>query len=198
LRPPDLHAQATGLTVEDLRNTTYPSDFTARKSAPLTDGRYEEPPNVSVAFQEGAVGPDFAVAILASSGGASGVFYTAHVVTATAGAPYAGPQEVLGDRIQLQSLAIEGDRVFIGMVAHAPTDPQCCPTRAVTRQYRRTGDLLTLIEERPGFQPPSTGSAGLLPRHDRSLDWAWLAAGSLLAIGVRLVTRRHPQAASNA
>jgi hypothetical protein len=42
---------------------------------------------------------------------------------------------LLGDRVKLNSVAIEGDEIVVSITTHAPRDPQCCPTQDVQQRY---------------------------------------------------------------
>jgi hypothetical protein len=52
---------------------------------------------------------------------------------------------MLGDRVKVEHVWIEGDRILVEMITHAASDPLCCPTEAVTQTYALEGDQLQLI-----------------------------------------------------
>ena len=49
---------------------------------------------------------------------------------------------LLGDRVKVDAVAIQNDQIVVDMVAHAPTDPLCCPTQRVLVTYELRGDQL--------------------------------------------------------
>jgi hypothetical protein len=53
----------------------------------------------------------------------------------------------LGDRVQINSLAVEGDEIVVEMVTHGPEDPMCCPTQQVVQTYALQGEELTRTSE---------------------------------------------------
>jgi hypothetical protein len=36
---------------------------------------------------------------------------------------------LLGDRIQINALSIENNKIVVDMITHGPEDPMCCPTQ---------------------------------------------------------------------
>jgi hypothetical protein len=175
LAPHDARAQTTVPTLDALRNASYPSEFTADGTAPLADGTYSEPAAsgsaslVSVTLVDAAIGDDYAAVVLATSGGGSGTFYTLHLASIDAGGLSTGAGLLLGDRIELASIAVEGDGVRIALTTQGPTDPFCCPTQEETRVYGFTATGFQLLSTTPGPgtiapAPGDTGTAGFVTR----------------------------------
>jgi hypothetical protein len=202
--PGSAHAQAAPLTLDQLKNATYPSTFTASKSATLVDGAYSEAAApgsaslVQVQFVDAAISPDFAAVVLATSGGGSGTFYTLHLVTVQDGAPFAGAGLQLGDRIKLNSIAIVDNQVRIDMTTQGPTDPMCCPTQDETRIYGFGPAGFSLLSTTPATTtappaPAATGMAGtVLPNSAGvTLQLALLALALLTVVGARRRTQRR-------
>ena len=157
IAPPAAEAPAE-LTDAALRNATYRSEFPKAGQAQLQDGTYEEkidPDSAStiylalseqIAFGDlDGDGVDDAVAVLAASGGGSGTFYSLAAVVNRGGAPLHAASAALGDRIQLEALAIADGVITVRMVAHGPEDAMCCPTQKVVRRYQLIGDELRLL-----------------------------------------------------
>jgi hypothetical protein len=87
-------------------------------------------------------GERVAAAILYSSGGGSGTFYELHVMVERDGQPHDVAWTQLGDRVEINSLAIEEDEIVVDMVTQGPDDPMCCPTQQVVQTYALEGESL--------------------------------------------------------
>lgn len=140
--------QAGGLTPEVLANATFASGYTASGEVTLVDGQAEEeitPGSASklvVTLMEPTAfgdlngdGLDDAAVLLASESGGSGTFVDLHAVLDENGAPVDVASIFLGDRVQVNSLAIEDGVITVDMLAHGPSDPMCCPTQQEGRTY---------------------------------------------------------------
>jgi hypothetical protein len=92
-------------------------------------------------------GQPAATPILFSSGGGSGTFYELHVLVERNGQPYDVAWTQLGDRVQINSVAIEDNQIAVDMVTHGPDDPMCCPTLQVVQTYALQGEELVLTSE---------------------------------------------------
>ena len=92
-------------------------------------------------------GQPAAAVILYSSGGGSGTFYELHVMVDRDEQPYDIAWTQLGDRVQINTLAVEGDEIVVDMVTHGPDDPMCCPTQQVVQTYALQGEELTRTSE---------------------------------------------------
>jgi heat shock protein HslJ len=134
-----------------LQNMTYKIDTTQSGEAPLTDGEYREsvaPGSATetvvtmtdhVAFGELSDGEPAAAVVLTSDPGGSGTFYYLAVVKLRNGQPVNVATTGLGDRVQMQSVAIRNGEIVVDMVAHGPEDPMCCPTQRVVQNYSLQG-----------------------------------------------------------
>lgn len=139
-----------------LRNTSYRGIF--EKPVQLVDGRYEgepfDPQGISrpiLIYQTHTWGKldsdnnDDAAVILVATMGGSGSFYQLAAVLNRLGKPVNAATISLGDRVQIRSLRIEDRVITIQMIAHAPNDPLCCPSMAVTVRYRLQGETLVKV-----------------------------------------------------
>ena len=144
------------LTLELLKNAEYQSEFPASGKAKLTDGTFFEPyepgsaSGVNIALSDVVFGnlngdgvADAAVVLIADPGG-SGTFRHLAAVVNEGGQPRHVTSALLGDRVKIESLAIEAGLIVVGMIAHGPDDPLCCPTQKMSRAFRLAGDTLKM------------------------------------------------------
>lgn len=147
--------RAAALTLEQLQNAEYRSQWPASGVARLVRGVYREPAapgavtEITVraaahAFGDlDADGSGDAVIVLEADPGGSGVFFDLVPVLNRGGQPLPLAPTALGDRVEITSLSIAGDGgVSVEMLKHGPDDPQCCPTLEVVVRYRLEGDRL--------------------------------------------------------
>jgi hypothetical protein len=135
------------LTEEDLKNAEYQGIYP--EVVKLTDGQYEGEPFVeggasrpTVLFAEpyasgdldGDSVDDAAVLLVENSGGSGSFVYLAAVLN-RGGRPENVDTQLLGDRAQIQSLAIANGQISVTMITHGPDDPMCCPTQEVEQIY---------------------------------------------------------------
>lgn len=162
-REPEPPQAAKPLSMRQLLNAEYASQWAREGRARLVDGQYRESaaPGAATeilvrATEFGALGDldgDGAgdgVLVIESDPGGSGVFFE------LAGALNRAEQAVtltpvsLGDRVQVTGLSLEKDgTVRVSLVKHGPNDPQCCPTLNVTLRYRVSGDRLVSADQDP-------------------------------------------------
>jgi hypothetical protein len=146
------------LTIEQLKNAEYQSEFPASGKAKLTDGAYEEEIvpgsatklviKLSDQYAIGDLngdGVDDAAVVLVADPGGSGTFYTLEAVINQNGAPNHVATEFLGDRVKLNSISIESGEILVDMITHGPNDPMCCPTLEATQKYKLQGDTLVQL-----------------------------------------------------
>ena len=147
------------LTIEALRNAEYQSEFPASGKAKLTDGTFFEPyepgsasgVHVTLMSEHLALadlngdGIDDAVVILEASGGGSGTFRYLAAVFNERGQPRHVASALLGDRVHIESLAIQAGRIVVQLIGHGPGDGQCCPTQEQTRAFQLAGDTLEAV-----------------------------------------------------
>ncbi len=143
------------LTLAALRNATYQGIYA--EPVQLTDGKYEGKPFVEGGASRPTVtfvdpfyafgdlngdGLKDAAVILAENSGGSGVFLYLAAVVDQNGTPANVATQLLGDRVEIKSVAIDGGEIVIDMVTQGPNDPFCCPRLEVTLRYRLEGDRL--------------------------------------------------------
>src|SRR5436190_6382893 len=173
------------LTWQSLLNATYATSVTPRGVA-LHDGMFEveaAPGSASkitvrladiAAFGDldGNLAPDAAV-VLVSSGGGSGTFVELAAVRNERGAAHPVATVLLGDRILVREVRIEGRRILVRLRARDATDPFSLRTREITRHYALDGNSLVLLDESEA-EVQSTPAEDYVYRPER-LD---VAAGS--------------------
>jgi len=173
------------LTLELLQNTTYPSELEESGTITLTDGHYEGEPFVEGGASRPTVtlvepiafgdldddGVEDAAVILAANAGGSGTFISLEAVRNEGGEPVHLATCSLGDRVRIESLAIEGGQIVLEMITHGPDDPLCCPTQRVVQTYALRGDELEqtssqVISSGPATSPDIVGIVWKWERFD--------------------------------
>ncbi len=169
---------APNLTLDQLRNLTYPIELAPDGEAQLVDGSFSAPAapgsaaeitiDLSASFAFGDINgdgvPDAAVVLVAQTGG-SGTFYYLSPVLNQDGTPNPLTPELLGDRVELQSLAIAAEQIDVEMITAGPDDPLCCPTQQSSRTFALSGTELEIVAE---SDTPAEAGATVAP--DLTLD----------------------------
>lgn len=147
------------LTLDQLKNSTYPSSFTASGRIQLTNGQATQDIaagsasklTVQLADQyafgdlNGDSLEDAAVVLISNSGG-SGTFFDLAAVLNQNGRPNSVAAIQLGDRVQLKSISVAAGLININMITHGSSDPLCCPSLEVTQTYQLQGDQLIQVK----------------------------------------------------
>ncbi len=157
---------AASLTVADLKNATYRVKDLADLSSgtdsfTLTDGQYAlndpalstDQPVLTVQYQQSAIGDlngdgiaDAAVILVANTGGSGSFEFLAAMVQGK-GVLENVDTISLGDRVIIESLAIQDGSINLQMVTHGPQDPMCCPSLKTSATYLLVnGRLFTQAE----------------------------------------------------
>ncbi len=141
------------LTVDDLKNAVYQAqDFAdmngGSNTVTLANGVYtKSDPSVSstplltVTYVQSAAGDlngdglvDAAVILTADTGGSGTFVYLAAVIN-QGGKPVNVDTLRLGDRAQIELLAIQAGAIHLQMLTQGPQDPMCCPTLKTSATY---------------------------------------------------------------
>jgi hypothetical protein len=153
-------AAPAALSVEALGNATYPTEHAASGSVTLVDGAYQEEAapgsaaQVQIMLDPGSVAygdlngdgvTDAAVVLIAQTGG-SGTFHDLYAVLDEGGVPTPAASTLLGDRVKIQSVAIDAGAIQVEMLTQGPGDPMANPTQPITRRYRLEGDQLVEMD----------------------------------------------------
>jgi uncharacterized membrane protein/heat shock protein HslJ len=157
--PKGLTRPSRTLTINDLKNAEYQSEFTANGRVKLTNGIYREKivPNSAteliitlsdkVAYGDlnGDGDIDDAVILITNPGG-SGTFRHLAIVTNQNGRPKHVASHLLGDRVKIKSLSVRTGEIAVEMITHGPNDPMCCPALEVTQNYLLQDDKLVKVQ----------------------------------------------------
>ena len=142
-----------GLTLDMLQNGTYFAPFYSRM-VKLVNGAYTEGSGAdlySVQMLDTVATGDLngdgvndAAILLAESGGGSGDFESVAAILDVAGVPSQAGQVQLGDRVRINSMAINSDTIRLDALVQGPNDPMCCPSQPETQSFRLVGNTLWL------------------------------------------------------
>jgi hypothetical protein len=149
---------------EPLANLAYTAEVVESGIVELEAGEYRAPAapgsasEVVVQLTEDIAcgdlnGQPSAAIVLVSAGGGSGTFSSLHAVQPLDGMPAEVAYTLLGDRVEVERVTIEGNRVLVDLITHSPDDPLCCPTQAVTQSYSLEGTELRLVSTTPRAAP---------------------------------------------
>src|SRR5439155_23037656 len=95
---------------------------------------------------DGNLAPDAAV-VLVSSGGGSGTFVELAAVRNEHGTAHPVSTVLLGDRILVREVRIEGRRILVRLRVRGATDPFSLRTREISHHYTLDGNSLVLLDE---------------------------------------------------
>ena len=136
------------MTIHDLKNTEYKSEFSINGIIRLSNGIYrgkivpDSATELSVMLSDQIVfgdlngdGADDAAVVLITDPGGSGTFRHLCVVLNEKGSLQHVASQLLGDRVRVKSLSVKSGEIVVQMMTHGPRDAMCCPTFQVTRNY---------------------------------------------------------------
>lgn len=140
-------------SLDALGNSTYLNEYSEDGQVTLVNGQYEDEANrLFVALTGYTASGDLngdtveeAVVVIATNSGGTGVFYDLAVVVNNAGILTNAATTLLGDRVDLNDLAIVDGQVVVDMITQGPDDALCCPTLEVQHIYALTDGELTLV-----------------------------------------------------
>ncbi len=136
--------RASRITMEQLRNAVYQVQ---KQKVQLSNGRASLQPTGSAQLLEqwtdfgdlDSDGKADAAVVLVTQPGGSGSFYYLVAMLDRDGSPAQGAITLLGDRVRLQSLAVEDEQIRVRMLTQGPHDPMVNPTLLVEHSYRLSG-----------------------------------------------------------
>jgi len=150
-------AEAEDLGLQGLCNGTYPSAWSTEGQLTLVDGAYEEdivPGSASklqvslqprMAFGRTDDGMPWAAVITITQSGGSGTFYDLHRLVLRDGVWEHQSAAFIGDRVQVGSLAVDGDEIVLDLLVSGPDDAMCCPTLRQTQRYGQVAAQLVWL-----------------------------------------------------
>jgi hypothetical protein len=161
-RAPQAPRPPKPLTLNQLQNAEYASQWSKSGRVQLSDGQFRESAAPGAATEILVRATDFSalgdldgdgigdgVIVLESDPGGSGVFFDLVGVLNRAGQPVTLAPVPLGDRVEINDLALDDGTVRVNLIKHGPDDPLCCPTLEVTLEYRLSGDRLVSLDQEP-------------------------------------------------
>jgi hypothetical protein len=142
---------ATGLTLDNLKNAEYRTQYTPTRTVTLTDGVYEDSDarlriELTDFYALGDLngdGLDDATAILMATAGSNAPFYELVALINNTDQTAIGGLILLGEGVKLNELAIVNGTIVVDYLRPQPGDAVCCPSRQVTQRYFSRRGLLT-------------------------------------------------------
>jgi heat shock protein HslJ len=146
------------LTEAQLKNTTYSGIY--QKPATLVDGVYEGEPfekggasmpkvsfvdNTTVYGDLNGDGVEDAASLLEENSGGTGVFLYLGAQLNRGGLPVDAGSALIGDRIQVLSLAIRKNRIVADIVTSGPNESPCCGTQKERKTFAMKGRKLVKV-----------------------------------------------------
>jgi len=157
-------AWAEGELRENLRNMTYPSEWTRSGQAPLVGGLYKEPAapdsaadivvRLSDSMAIGRIGGQtMAALVIVTDPGGSGVFFDLYLMRQGKNRWSIVDRARLGDRIRVNTIEIERGLVNLDLTAHRPGNELCCPTERRKVHYALQNERLVKVTAPPEYTP---------------------------------------------
>lgn len=180
---PEAELSGGRLSAGALQNAEYPSQWATGGAAILTEGAFSEAPAGSadselvITLVDDLVvygdldgdGVEDAVVVLAANAGGTGIFYDLVAVLNADGQPNPVASVFLGDRVDINQIAIDRGEITVDLLTQGPRDGMCCPTLPLTLNYiLQDGDLVSstsawLLELADGTACEfATGATGLV------------------------------------
>jgi len=175
------------LTEEALRSATYLSGISDAGTVTLENGYYqtmgvESSRPIEVLLQMSALGDldgdgddDAAVVLLEDMGTQGSRYFQLHALLGENGEPNAVARRLLGDKIRINSLAVDSGVVFVGIGGQVEADSMG-PEPQVLRMVLTTRGLEQLPPEHSALAPPGPRAAAAGPPADLlNTEWTLVA-----------------------
>ncbi len=168
-----------GLTLPELANATYSSEWTPDGTVTLTNGEYRELTTGPAAGTKVVMlterttygqlnGQDGAGVVLVTNPGGSSALVTLHIMVSENDQPTEFSSTLLGERVQVNSINIQDNQIVLDVVQLGPNDPPCCPSQQVEKTFALQGSQL--VETSNLVTSEAVGkTAGIV-----GVIWKWL------------------------
>ena len=161
-----LPAAADPPSLEALRNLAYQGvgQSFGDASVQLADGVFEGEPFVPGSAMRPFVemlddmtatgdldgdGTDDAAVILMANSGGTGVFIYVAAVLQRPGGLENVATTMLGDRVNVERVSIDGGVIALDALGHGPDDAMCCPTQVLSASFRLVDGFLVEVAAMP-------------------------------------------------
>src|SRR5215203_2950016 len=129
-------AEQSTIPLEAIANATYHLAYNPDLAITLTEGEYQDQANHIVATLAKTLsygdldgdGSQDAIAMVDVSCGGTGLFRNLVVILNKGGAAEPAASALLGDRVQINKMAIDKGHIVIDALTQGPKDGACCPT----------------------------------------------------------------------
>ena len=91
-------------------------------------------------------GKETGAVVLVTETGGSGTFFDLALLEKDTAGWVNTDVVILGDRVEVHSIEMEGDAIVVRMKTHGPADPMCCPTYEVIKRFAIRENRLVPIE----------------------------------------------------
>lgn len=197
-----VEAPASFLGRPALANAEYATDLPRTGLVQLVDRRYSESAapgsaqtitvelgNLAAGDLDGDGDAD-AAAILIESGGA-GTFFALHAVRSDAGRPVDAARVLLGDRVSIEALMVDGDEIVVAF-ADRPADAAFADPPSIPKivRYRLDGDALALVREFVSEAPVAAAPCDNLDARVADASFVFVTnvgPGTVLSSGISVV-----------
>ena len=159
----------TTLTVDDLQNATYTSEYAGEAPITLVNGEYRQPVPDSTGEEAYSLADTFAfadfdgdgsedaLAVLISDTAGTGRFFNLMLMLNKDGVPTQADSIFLGDRSPVKAINRVGQDIYVDYVTQGPTDAACCGTQATSQKFRVENGKL--VSDAAGIQTSQTSEA---------------------------------------
>lgn len=183
------------ISFEALRNLTYLNEYSTDEQVTLENGQYEEDDGLLVTLTGYVAYGDLnddavedAAVVLETDTAGTGRFYELAVVIDEKGTLTNTATTLLGDRVQLNDVAIVDGQIIVDMITQGPGDAACCPTREVQQIYVLAEDALTLVSEEAVVAEDAAPAGAFSPESDPTAATLYMGGADAVWLDPMLVS----------
>jgi len=92
-------------------------------------------------------GAEVGAVVVSTTTGGTGTFFEIGLLFRRAGEWVNTDTVLLGDRVKVGWVAIDGDQVVVAMITHRPREPKCCPSAETIRRFQIQQERLVPLAE---------------------------------------------------